>query len=1334
MDKMEGENENIFGTTSSRMLLEGASNWHTWKFQAKVILKAVNVFNIVDGTHKCPEKDEEKISSWKRLDAKAQGVIVVRLSSKALLHVQNCETAKEIWDKLNTIYEQKSDVSLHVLQQKFFEEKYSVTEDISTFISRIEGLVTQIRQSNGDISENMVITKIISSLGEKFRHFVSAWDSVPAEKRNLSELTARLIIEEQRNKTYEEDEKTTAFKVEDRKARKCFVCGKAGHYKRDCRFKKSNKEKSGGIQFCEHCKKRGHTKEKCWFNKDNVQQTEKEKQNAFVMSVCGLTSRSENSDWFLDSGASEHMCFDVDSFANYQKLLVAKDVVIGDGTTIKALGYGDIDLEAYDGQQWVKTSLKSVLYVPNLKNNLFSMSTALDKGYQLMSNSTESQFIKNNSVHAVAKRHGKMYVMLFRKQDCYAMVGKVMSDLKEWHAKLSHQDINQVKDILRKYEIKVESIGEEETCVACLKGKQHKFPFPSSSHRALKPGEILHMDIGGPVEEMSLGGAKFFLLIKDDFSKYRKVYFLKNKGQSLECLNQYLKEIQVNPGHVVKYIRSDNAKEFCSKDMDNLLNSYGIQHQTSVVYTPEQNGCVEREMRTVVESARTMLLESGLNKNLWAEAINTAVFVINRTGPSRIKNKTPYEIWWNKEYDINNLQVFGNRVSIHVPDQKRLKFDSKAELGYFVGYGENTKGYRVYLPKENDVVIKRDIIFIKQLENSKGKYERQEKESCVSFDIQEMTEEASEEEESHYEDTGSSEVVEHESEHDDTMHSFYKQSSVEEELENPQETSEQQEERTERCRRQRRQPVWLQDYVQGDEVEESSYLSYCCDEPISYQDAMKRPDKSKWEEAINKELKTLDENGTWEEVAKVPEGETIISSKWVFKIKETEGKSLYKARLVARGFQQKNCDDEKYSPVAKLTTFKVMMAVAAQKRLPVYQMDVTGAFLYGDINETVFMRLPNNKVCKLKKSLYGLKKSPKYWNAKFNTFMLDESFIRSKNDPCLYVKRSGNDYINLLLYIDDLLYFGSNERQVNDFKNKICGRFKMKDMGLASNYLGINIKQDYSSGITVINQKKYLLKLLDLYQMSNCKTVSTPIEQNFNFELLKKEKSESEEIEKDCRSLVGSLLYATTTRPDICVAVGFLSRYVHCASVALFKCLKRVLRYISGTTDLSLIYKYNKESQNVCKLQGYSDADWAGDISDRKSTSGQILYVFNCPVSWNSKKQSCVSLSSCEAEYVALSMAIMEGKFLNKLLLDFGYSNIQFEVLEDNQSVINITKNNDSNKRLKHIDIKYQYIVENLSAGFVKIRFVSSNENIADLFTKPLGNILFVKHRDKILI
>lgn len=729
-----------------------------------------------------------------------------------------------------------------------------------------------------------------------------------------------------------------------------------------------------------------------------------------------------------------------------------------------------------------------------------------------------------------------------------------------------------------------------------------------------------------------------------------------------------------------------------------------------------------------------MLLESGLTKILWAEAINTAVFVLNRSGPSRINNKTPYELWWGKEYDIHTLQVFGSKVAVHVPDQKRLKFDSKAEIGYFIGYGENTKGYRVYFPEKNKVEIKRDIIFIKELkENKEAVKERYVRQDILTgLDIQQEIQhtcerennictenETLETEETHMEETINDKIQPEECEESEI-----------ERYETPTENSEEREEEEyKRPKRQTRKPKWMQDYIEGEEPE-NTFISYSNDEPNTYQEALKRLDRCMWEQAVEKELQTLKENNTWEEVDEVPDGENIISSKWVFKIKEAEGKKIYKARLVARGFEQKNCDDYTYAPVAKLTTFRTLMAVATQKKQQVYQMDVTGAFLYGDIKETVYMRLPNNKVCKLNKSIYGLKKSPRYWNTKFNDFMVKENFERSKNDPCLYFKRTDGNYIYVLLFVDDLLYFGNNEALVNDFKNALCKNFQMKDLGLASTYLGININQNLKNCVTTINQKDYILKLLDKYQMSNCKTVETPIEQNFNFEVLKKEKSESPEIEKECRSLVGSLLYVTCTRPDLSVVVGFLSRYVHCASSALFKCLKRILRYLKGSVDLSLTYKC--ENQNP-KLLGYSDADWAGDVTDRKSTSGYIFYVFNCPISWGTKKQTCVSLSSCEAEYLALCMTIMEGSFLNRLLSDFEYKDIKFEILEDNQSVIKIAENNDSNKRLKHVDIKYQYIVEKVSEGFVNIQYISSNNNVADAFTKPLGKQAFLKFRNKFL-
>lgn len=339
-----------------------------------------------------------------------------------------------------------------------------------------------------------------------------------------------------------------------------------------------------------------------------------------------------------------------------------------------------------------------------------------------------------------------------------------------------------------------------------------------------------------------------------------------------------------------------------------------------------------------------------------------------------------------------------------------------------------------------------------------------------------------------------------------------------------------------------------------------------------------------------------------------------MDTKWVFKLKDSEnGSYQHKARLVAKGFQQKNCNDSVYTPVARLTTFRVFVVIATQKQLPIYQMDVTGAFLYGEIKEDVYIKLPDGKIGKLNKSLYGLKNSPKYWYTKFNKFMIKEKFVQSINDFCLYYKIMNNYCIFVLIYVDDLLICGSCENQITKFKALLHKNFKMKDLGIANNFLGININQNIDNGVVILNQKKYLEKILQKFQMLNCKEISTPIEQNLKFDILNRTHSENEQIENKCRQLIGSLLYAcSATRPDLCVAVSFLSRYQHCASQMLYKFLKRVLRYVKGTLNLSLIYKCNQKGN----LIGNVDADWAGDTKDRKSTSGFIFKIFNCPVSW----------------------------------------------------------------------------------------------------------------------
>lgn len=296
----------------------------------------------------------------------------------------------------------------------------------------------------------------------------------------------------------------------------------------------------------------------------------------------------------------------------------------------------------------------------------------------------------------------------------------------------------------------------------------------------------------------------------------------------------------------------------------------------------------------------------------------------------------------------------------------------------------------------------------------------------------------------------------------------------------------------------------------------------------------------------------------------MPPGKKVISSKLVFKKKIDEtGIVKFKCRLVARGCEQEtDCDwNELYAPVANLPTLKCLIAVANKLNLPLHQMDVCSAFLDGDIKADVYIKLPKyfpvddpNIVCKLNKSIYGLKKSPKYWNEKFDSVVISNGYIQSENDSCLYSKCDTSSKLYLLLYVDDILLFGTDEREVEHIKHILTKNFKMKDLGLdiLIEYLGINIQQNLNKGMTVINRTTYLKKVLNKFGMTHCKPASTPLDKNFDFVLLNRESSENAEIEFKCRRLVGSLIYAVSgTRPDVCASVCLLSRYQHRAFTLL---------------------------------------------------------------------------------------------------------------------------------------------------------------------------------------
>ena len=492
--------------------------------------------------------------------------------------------------------------------------------------------------------------------------------------------------------------------------------------------------------------------------------------------------------------------------------------------------------------------------------------------------------------------------------------------------------------------------------------------------------------------------------------------------------------------------------------------------------------------------------------------------------------------------------------------------------------------------------------------------------------------------------------------------------------------------------------------------------------PMTYKQAMLSDECEKWKIAMDSEMSAHYSNNTWDLVT-LPKDRKAIGNRWVF-TKKDDGR--YKARLVAQGFSQVPGEDylATFSPVIRYESVKLLLAFSAVDGRVVHQMDVDTAFLNGTVEETLYMKQPvgfidenePEKVCKLNKSLYGLKQAPICWNTTIMKFLTENGFKRIESELGLYVTHD----IILGLYVDDILIAGKNINEIKKVKKLLSLRFKMKDLGIAKKFLGINIEQRLD-GISICLDD-YVGKILEEFNMSDANSVATP--SLVGYDLHKTEGSAECDV-SIYRSLVGKLLFAATTvRTDISYAVGMLSRYLSKPTEKHMKGAKHVLRYLKGTQNMG--HNYNNDE----KLLIYCDSDWGSDSSDRKSITGYIVQYGGAPISWKSKKQPTVALLTTEAEYLALTEAIKEAIWIAQLFEQLNIPlSLPIPVYEDNNSCILLAEHPVFHQRTKHIDIRYHFIREHIILNKVKLCQIDTNYQIADMLTKGLNKVKFTNLR-----
>ncbi|KAJ0567388.1 putative RNA-directed DNA polymerase [Helianthus annuus] len=493
-------------------------------------------------------------------------------------------------------------------------------------------------------------------------------------------------------------------------------------------------------------------------------------------------------------------------------------------------------------------------------------------------------------------------------------------------------------------------------------------------------------------------------------------------------------------------------------------------------------------------------------------------------------------------------------------------------------------------------------------------------------------------------------------------------------------------------------------------------------EPSSYQEAVK---DSNWVNAMNEELSALHESNTWS-VVELPKGRKPIGCKWVFKVKYKSNGEVerYKARLVAKGFNQREGIDfdETFSLVVKMVTIRCIISLSVQNDWPLYQLDVNNAFLYGNLKEEVYMTIPDglnachhNKVCKLNKSLYGLKKAPRMWNEKLVNALLKIGFYQSKCDYSMFIKSDNNVFIVMLVYVDDIILTGNNKQEINNVKRLLQSEFKIKDLGLLKFFLGIEVIKT-TEGIC-LSQRKYCVDLLNEFGMSGCKPVSCPIEPNYVVtNLCKKEEANFVNV-NEYQRLIGKLIYLSHTRPDIAYVVHFLSQYMHKPTSAHSQIAFKLLKALKGAPGAGLMFKKGDSFE----LSAYADSDWAKCIDSRRSVTGFCIFLGKSLISWKSKKQSLVSRSSAEAEYRSMCAALCEVMWLVNVLQELQVKiELPVELKCDNTAALSIAANTVFDDKTKHFEIDLFFLREKIGSGMVKTVGVSSLDQYADLFTKGL--------------
>ena len=1203
------------------------------------------------------------------------------------------------------------------LKKKLFRFQFKKGTAMIEHLNNFNKILADLQNLDVEIIDEDKALLLLNSLPESYEHLTTTL-LYGKDEVKFVDVSNALVNNEYRKKDQHDHRDSTSealVTIRGRQSNKSGPTNNRGRSRSKSRGEPSRRRLAK--DECAYCHQKGHWKKDCP-NKDksataNIVQKSEEEEAAFTVSL----SDTYSDKWILDSGCSYHMCPNRHWFSSFEEL-DGGVVLMGNNNACQTKGIGTVRLKMHDGT--IKR-LTDVRYIPDLKKNLISLGVLDSDGYKIIMENGVLKVVRGAFVAMKGTQKANLYFLdgstVTGSASVSSSPNQITSDSSRlWHMRLGHAGEKALQGLVKQGLLKGAKTGKFDFCEHCVLGKQTRVKFGAAIHRTKGTLDYIHTDVWGPSRNASLGGKRWFVTFIDDFSRYVWVYTMRHKDEVLDIFLEWKKLIETQTGRKIKRLRSDNGGEYKSDPFLKVCQDEGIIRHFSVPGTPQQNGVAERMNRTLVEKVRCMLSHSGLSKTFWAEALSYATHIVNRLPASALDGKTPKEVWSGELVsDYDSLRIFGCPAYYHV---KESKLDPRAKKSIFLGYTGGVKGFRLWCTESKKIVLSRDVTFDESVmlrqTTSDTENESPNTTSKVLLEAPENLQTV---------DNG-------EDENDD-------QDEISDEVEIPSPSPIIQPENiaTTRPRREIRKPARYTDIV--------AFALPIIDDnvPCTYREAVQSTDSAKWKSAMDEEMKSLHQNKTWE-LVQIPKGKKTIGCKWVYTKKEGlpgENNIRYKARLVAKGYAQKEGIDynEVFSPVVKHSSIRILLALVAQFDLELAQLDVKTAFLHGTLNEEIYMTQPDGfKVpgckewaCKLNKSLYGLKQSPRQWYKRFDSFIQEHKYTRSQFDHCVYFRKlQDGTFIYLLLYVDDMLIASKSKVEVAKLKTLLNSEFEMKDLGEAKKILGMEITRDRAASTVCLSQTQYLKRVLQRFGMNEkTKSVSTPLAPHFQLSTKMCPTTNDEKKKMECipyANAIGALMYAMVcTRPDISHAVSIVSRYMHNPGKEHWQAVKWILRYIYGTVDVGLKFERNKADGN--HLVGYVDSDFAGDLDKRRSTTGYVFTMAGGPICWRSTLQSTVALSTTEAEYMAVTEAFKEAIWLLGLTKDFGIVQENVKVFCDSQSAICLAKNQVHHGRTKHIDVRYHFVREIVEDGNVLLQKVSTVENPADMLTKVVSGIKF---------